>query len=284
MYRLTPQDVEYVTTLREQGNPIGIRWEARRQFLITTDETGQPTEQVIRDGPQAGRARGLVHPFASWDNLPPLSTVRQRDWVRGVPYIRALDPGAEFDHIPETLWSAIEGGRPVVTPEDARQWPMDNRMVEFGQCDNGLFTGREADRLRISRCSFRNCNFYNTVFRRVDFLEVSFHGCNFASCRFEECAVVSCHFDYTSWGDPRAFPRRGNANGVKADPTYYNTVRANQVQGAQTTDHARGYGPALFMSPEEVRTRNAEVVGSARRGAPLVIWRLPEPGPKEPTA
>lgn len=270
MFRLTQKDIEFIEQARQERLPIGQRFASRTRFLISVDQEGRPRHDPASNVPEGYHA-GLVHPRDCWDTLPPVALNRQQVETGGVEWIHPLLPDPWFTPVTRTLWSAVEGGRPLVTSDDARLWPMDARFVEYGQMDNGLFQGREDDRIRITRCLFRNCLFWSSTFSRVDFIQTSFHGCNFASCTFSDCRVISCTFDKTTWGDPRMFPSEGGRR--EGSPDYYNQMRLVRPEGDITSIGAGGYGPALFMGPNEQAAQQRAAIEMAQNPSTFRLWK-----------
>lgn len=268
MFRLTQRDLEFIEQARTERLPIGKRFATRSRFLIPVDANGMPRHDPAIRSVQ-GMEPGLIHPRDSWDTLPPVALNRQQVEREGIEWIHALVPDPDFTVMTRTLWSAVEGGRALVTPDDARAWPMDRRVVEYGQLDNALFQGREDDRIRVTRSLFRNCLFWACTFTRTDFIETSFHGSNFAACVFNDCRVISCQFDNTTWGDPRFFPQSGPRGEGGLD--YYNQMRMVRPEGELSFAGARGYGPALFMTPAQQAHRLKEAAAMVQSST-LDVW------------
>lgn len=269
-YRMSRQDLDIV---ERSSDWVRHLYESRKQFLL--------------DGKHP--RNGLVDPQLAWDDMPPIMFDRRRRVRGGHATIVSITPN-EANDLPavlsEALWSAIEGGRAVITtrgahemaslmavqhPEEENRQILElgpreyaeirRRVVDSGRLENAIIVGDEDPlvfrQCTFSACEFRQCEFQNVIFRQCNFVKSVFYACIFRDCTFEDCDWAE-----TKWGDwwtktvtitgPEGADTDKEGSVQKRrlilDWASVNNVFSSRIVGHANSIHsAFGIGPAAFM-------------------------------------
>lgn len=226
MLLVTNDDVKLIARLDESVKRL---YEARMQFLTTT-------QRELTD------STGIFDSLTDWDVLPPILFNRYRVWQDGIAHIDGITPQARrfLPRIPENVWSAIEGGRIIVTPSKLSVRPSRyyQSRISGGYLDYAHIEGNDGYPLEIERCTFENCTFWKCQFRNVHFIESDFLRSTFLGCSFFNCTLTDSFFDETKWGD---------------EDNHTNEVINNVVNGTSSFRESSGIGPALFMPEPAIK-------------------------------
>lgn len=212
----------------------GSGWRLTRQDIATLERSSAWIRQLYARRSRFvfdhSTQRGLFDGRVCWDDLPPVQFNRRRR-VRGdVAEVQLVVANEGLpDQLPvtmtESLWSALEGGRGVLTaslcdelaeidestsdsierrllqelgPRQPGQ--VRRRVVEAGRLDHGLLLG-DGRELTLFECTFADCHFNKCEFNNVIFNRCNFSKCRFTACSFRSCVVIDCDWDHTNWGD-----------------------------------------------------------------------------------
>jgi len=285
-YRITQDDL---AVLQRSSEWVRSLYEERMRFL-----------QESRSN------RGIAHPRLCWDDMPPVMFDRKRRLREGRAEVVAVVPN-ERDPLPaamsESLWSALEGGRAVITaraaeevaeyhrvqrPEREEQLIREmgprsfgeirRRSVSSGRLENSLLLGDHRP-LVFRECTFASCVFRLCEFSHVVFDQCSFTKCHFLSCYFHDCTIIDCDWDESRWGDwwtdkitIRGLSSReedAEEDEIRRRRQSINWQSVNRVEncavegGANSVRAVRGIGPAAFM-PDRLVQHFVGLLGAAQ--------------------